>query len=163
VEESAVTTEPTEPTGVPDIEPDASLHVITGPPTPTEYGTHTFARQIAAGLQTLLGGTISRLAVRENRWDRRPCAHAWAYELTLTDRHRVAHAVRIIAYEATRPLGATRTEYALTLDDQPVDFDQEGYQGVPWQLARAVWIAAMDRRVAADRAARAAAQEQTRP
>lgn len=137
----------------PQIEPDASIHLLTGPPTAVEYGTHTFARDIARHVHTLLGGTISRLAVRENPWDRRPCPRASAYELTFTDRHHVPHTARVTAYDAARPLSGTLTEYALILDDTPIAFERESYQNIPWQLARAIWIAAMDQRIVAERAA----------
>ena len=122
---------------IPVPEPDASLRAVTAEPRVGEFGVDTFVREIASYVSRLMDEPVADLVVRENPWDRRPCPTATFYDMTVA-----GHRIRITSYEASR--GAMIT-YAITLDDQRIEFTREPVDLMSWQLARAIWFAHLDR------------------
>ena len=136
----------------PELADDAYTQQITAEPTGGELGVHTFGRAVAAHLTRLLTVPVAAPVYRENRQDRRRLPKASTYTFTLD-----ANAVLITMFEVKHALiRGTMPAYAIHLGGVRVPFELTGYRDVDWQLARTIWIAISDLRIAAERQARAA-------
>ncbi|MGI5238743.1 hypothetical protein [Dactylosporangium sp. CA-139066] len=137
----------------PPLADDAYTCQITAEPVPGEYGVHTFGRAITTHLRGLLLADIEPPRYRENRRDERrlPKVCTWTCDVA-------GHTVVITSFEVKLPLLREPVPvYAIHVDGVRVPFEVSTYRDVDWQLARTVWIAVDDLRIAADRRAREAA------
>ncbi|MFG1926838.1 hypothetical protein [Cryptosporangium sp. NPDC048952] len=123
----------------PELEPDATVHEITGDPQPGEPGSWKFARDIAFVLVLILPCRVTRLTERENPYDRRPCPRIWAYDAEFICGRDHQHATRATLFDVYDPLvNTTMPGYGLSLDHRPVTFDPTSHHQLPWQIARAI-------------------------
>ncbi|GAA1577377.1 hypothetical protein GCM10009827_119030 [Dactylosporangium maewongense] len=137
----------------PALADDAYTCQITAKPVGGEYGVHTFGRAITTHLRDLLHADIEAPRYRENRRDERQLPKACTWTCTVA-----GHTVVITGFEVKLPLlREPEPVYAIHVDDVRVPFEVSTYRDVDWQLARTVWIAVDDLRIAADRQARDAA------
>jgi hypothetical protein len=125
---------------IPAPEPDASCRPITSRPQLGEYGFDAVGRQIAEHLSRLLNAPVIDLVARENPWDRRDCPRASFWEMGCA-----GHRIRITSYDTRHPLRrGSYTAHAITLDNQPVEFQRLFNDSIAWQLAEAIWSAHLD-------------------
>ncbi|MFG2042193.1 hypothetical protein [Dactylosporangium sp. NPDC048998] len=137
----------------PPLHTDAYTHQITAEPIVGEYGVHTFGRAITTHLRGLLHVDVDPPVYRENRRDERRLPKVSTWTSTVA-----GHTVVIASFEVKLPLLREPVPvYAIHVDGVRVPFEVSTYRDVDWQLARTVWIAVDDLRIAADRQAREAA------
>ena len=134
---------------------DAYIMQITTEPTVGELGVHTVGRQIAGHVARLLGVTVTPPLYRENRQDQRQLSKASTYTLTVDD-HTVLISMFDVKYALIRD---TLPAFTIHLDGDRVPFELVGHSEIDWQLARTIWIAVSDLRIAAARQAREAAEQ----
>jgi hypothetical protein len=138
----------------PVLEPDAYTQQITVEPETGEYGVHTFGRDIAGHLARLLRTAVRPPVYRENRWDQPELPRASSYELTVDH-----HTVLITTFEVPGVLtSSTMPAWTIHLGGTRVPFEATSYRNVDWQLARNTWLAISHLQLAAQRAARDAAE-----